>query len=178
MFILSSVIPDFWKTFGYRWKGFFSYLGSAALFPSCAIIFENKSNSLGITWQKNHPDYKQWKFIPFVKEFVYENSLLLWFQDLKNLKMRYGFLGVQLWDLTSQDRYFFWNELFYILRFKETKKGVGPKWCWVNTNWYTNILFEKYFTNRVTKHLFMRKDKALTRVYLVKYLLPAPLEDQ
>ena len=30
----------------------------------------------------------------------------------------------------------------------------------------------------MTKHLFTRKDIALTRVCLVKYLLPAPLEDQ
>ena len=36
-------------------------------------------------------------FCQRVKEFVYENSLLFWFQDLK---MRHGFLGVQLWDLT------------------------------------------------------------------------------
>ena len=48
IFAFSSVIPDFWKVFGQRWKVFFSCLGSAAVFPSCAIIFENKSECLGI----------------------------------------------------------------------------------------------------------------------------------
>ena len=42
-----------------------------------------------------HSEYKE--FITFVKEFIYENNLLFWFQDLK---MKHGFLGVQLWDLT------------------------------------------------------------------------------
>ena len=58
------------------------------------------------------------------------------------------------------------------------KKEVSPKWCWVNTNWYTNILFKNHFTSRVTNNLFMRKDVALTRVCLVKYLLSVRLEDQ
>ena len=60
--------------------------------------------------------------------------------------------------------------MFYVLRFKKIKKKVGPKWCWVNTNLYANILFKNHVTNRVTKHLFMRKDITLTRVCLVKYL--------
>ena len=58
------------------------------------------------------------------------------------------------------------------------KKEVSPKWCLVNTNWYTNILSKNHFTNRVTKNLFMRKDVALTRVCLAKYLLSVSLEDQ
>ena len=49
IFSFSSIIPDFWKTFAQRWKAFFSCLGSVALFPPCAIIFENKPESLGIT---------------------------------------------------------------------------------------------------------------------------------
>ena len=50
-----------------------------------------------------------------------------------------------------------WNELFYIIRFKELKKEVGPKWCWVNSHWYTNILFKNHATSRVKKHLFIDK---------------------
>ena len=63
-----------------------------------------------------------------------------------------------------------------MLRFKEIKKDVGPEWPWVNIDWYANILFKNHVTNRVMKHLFMKKDIALTRVFLVKYLLPAALE--
>ena len=50
-----------------------------------------------------------------------------------------------------------WNELFYIIRFKEIKKEVCPKWCWVNSHWYTNILFKNHATSRVKKHLFIDK---------------------
>ena len=59
-----------------------------------------------------------------------------------------------------------WNELFYIIRFKELKKEVGPKWCWVNSHWYTNILFKNHVTNRVEKHLFI--DKSLFSEVLEK----------
>ena len=48
----------------------------------------------------------------------------------------------------------------------------------IQTNWFANILFKNQATNRVMKHLFMRNDVALTRVCLVKYLLPTPLETQ
>ena len=65
-----------------------------------------------------------------------------------------------------------WNELFYIIRFKELKKEVGPKWCWVNSHWYTNILFKNHATSRVKKHLFI--DKSLFSE-VVKHLLPAHL---
>ena len=68
-----------------------------------------------------------------------------------------------------------WNELFYIIRFKEIKKEVCPKWCWVNSHWYTNILFKNHATSRVKKHLFI--DKSLFSE-VVKYLLPAHLEVQ
>ena len=37
---------------------------------------------------------------------------------------------------------------------------------------------KKHVATRVTEHLFMEKDIALTRVFLVKYLLPTPLEVQ
>ena len=50
-----------------------------------------------------------------------------------------------------------WNELFYIIRFKELKKEVGPKWCWVSSHWYTNILFKNHATSRMKKHLFIDK---------------------
>ena len=40
-----------------------------------------------------HLDYKEWKLISFVKEFIYENNFLFWCQDLK---IRHGFLGVEL----------------------------------------------------------------------------------
>ena len=50
-----------------------------------------------------------------------------------------------------------WNELFYIIRFKELKKEVGPKWCWVNSHWYTNILFKNHATSRVKTQLFIDK---------------------
>ena len=37
--------------------------------------------------KNGHSDYKEWKFISFVEEFVYANNLLFWYQDLK---MRHG----------------------------------------------------------------------------------------
>ena len=68
--------------------------------------------------------------------------------------------------------------MLYIRRFKEIQGKFGPKWCWVNTNWYANVLFENHVTNRVTNHSFTRKDKALTSLCLVKYVLPTALEVQ
>ena len=50
-----------------------------------------------------------------------------------------------------------WNELFYIIRLKKLKKEVGPKWCWVNSHWYTNILFKSHATSRVKTQLFIDK---------------------
>ena len=50
-----------------------------------------------------------------------------------------------------------WNELFYIIRFKELKKEVGPKWCWINSHWYANILFKNHTSCRVKKHLLIDK---------------------
>ena len=48
MLIITSswVTPNFWKTFGERWKVFCTCLVSAALFPHCAIILENKLETL------------------------------------------------------------------------------------------------------------------------------------
>ena len=37
--------------------------------------------------------------------------------------------------------------MFYILAFKEIKKEVAPKWYWINTYWYANILFKNHLTN-------------------------------
>ena len=49
----------------------------------------------------------------------------------------------------------------------------------INELWNpTNILLENHVTNRVKKHLLMRKDTALSRGFLVKHFLPAFLEVQ
>ena len=47
-----------------------------------------------------------------------------------------------------------WNGFFNILRFKELKKEVSPKWWWVNVHWHTNILFEKTKRHSIDKSLF------------------------
>ena len=42
-----NIVLDLFTIFISSWKTFFSCLVSVALFPSCAIILENKLDSLG-----------------------------------------------------------------------------------------------------------------------------------
>ena len=69
-----------------------------------------------------------------------------------------------IWTMNNENpfcqRVHIWKYILfvlYIFRFKEIKKEFGPKCCWVNSNWYNNILFKNNVTNRVTKHLFSEK---------------------
>ena len=65
-------------------------------------------------------------------------------------------LQILWYSYSLEDPFEIWNELFYIIRFKEVMK-VCPKCCWVNSHWYTNILFKNHATSRVKKHLFIDK---------------------
>ena len=59
----------------------------------------------------------------------------------------------------------------------KNEEDSWPKVVWINTHWL-QISCLKTMIPIVEKHFFMRKDIALTRDCLVKYLLPASLEVQ
>ena len=51
-----------------------------------------------------------------------------------------------------------WNELFYILWFKEIKKQGGPRWCWINAHLCTNIFFKNHITNNENAFIYQERN--------------------
>ena len=65
---------------------------------------------------------------------------------------------------------------FIYLNSKNKRRG-WPKISWMNTHWYTNILYKNQLTNSEEAFIYEKKT-ALTKVYLVQFILPAPLKVQ
>ena len=69
-----------------------------------------------------------------------------------------------------------WNELFYILRFKKIKKEVGPKWCCINTHWYTNNFSKSHDSNSEDAFIYEERHNMDKFSEVSEVPLPAPLE--